>query len=415
LCCQPTNLGREREFSDRSTHQMHNGRYKPRVHLTESTATAPRDIWILAWSLAWSQQILLLHLLWWWWWWCICSQARSIQNLLNKLIKAALHIDAGLGTSLKEQASMFAGESNSFFLAHSTFGFFRIHFVADQHLDAILVVAVSLHFLEPYIWQIRERRSSCHIIHQYHSLCSSAIRARQRSCPAVSQIVSFSLIPCSDIIFSLKSTPIVGDKSSKVSDVKRRSRLLLPTPESPIKSTFKRWSNSPPVSCRHRYLLRPQMPTLSDPCSPSYSSSCASSSSPRIKSFPQILPLLLHRESKAFHKSFFFFFFTKNQKLSTNLSLQFLDSRSVLFRLFPRWTISSSTNFFFFQKATITHATRSISYASSRRPTSPSLSLSLSHTHTHTQQTNNQNDKTTLFCWTKVPISFFFWVLGYTK
>jgi hypothetical protein len=102
----------------------------------------------------------------------------------------------------------------------------------------------------------------------------------------------------------------------------------------------------PPVSCRHRYLLRPQIPTLSDLCSPSYSSSCASSSSPIIKSFPQILPLLLHRESKAFHKSFFFFFFfffTKNQELSTNPSLQFLDSRSILCRLFPRWKISSST------------------------------------------------------------------------
>jgi hypothetical protein len=156
-------------------------------------------------------------------------------------------------------------------------------------------------------------------------LCSSAIRARQRSCPAVSQIVSFSLFPCSDIIFSLKSTPIVGDKSSKVSDVKRRSRLLLPTPESPIKSTFKRWSNSPPVSCRHRYLLRTQMPTLSDPCSPSYSSSCASS--PRIKSFPQILLLLLlHQESKAFHKSLVF-----NSWIPAQFSSDcFLDERYLL-------------------------------------------------------------------------------------
>jgi hypothetical protein len=42
-----------------------------------------------------------------------------------------------------------------------------------------------------------------------------------------------------------------------------------------------------------------------------------------------------------------------------------------------------------FQKATIKHATRSISYAPSRRPTSPSANLSLS------LATNKQTNKTT--------------------
>ncbi len=324
---------------------MHNSRYKPRVNLTESTATAPRDIWILVWSLAWSQQILLLHLLWWWW--CICSQARSIQNLLNKLFKAALHIDAGLGTSLKEQASILAGESNSFFLAHSTFGFFQIHFVADQHLDAILVVAVSLHFLEPYIRQIRERRSSCHIVHQYHSLCSSVIRARQRPEPFLSRCVpdrELQPLPLQRHHLQLEIHSYCRRQIVESVGCETEKQTALTDSRITDQEHLEEMIELPPVSCRHRYLLRPQMPTLSDPCSPSYSSSCASSSSPRIKSFPQILPLLLHRESKAFQKSFFFFFFfTKNQKLSTNPCLQFLDSRSVLFRLFPRWTISSST------------------------------------------------------------------------
>jgi hypothetical protein len=143
----------------------------------------------------------------------------------------------------------------------------------------------------------------------------------------------------------------------------------------------------------------------------------SSSSSPRIKSFPQIPLHLLHQESKAFHKSFFFFF-TKNQKLSTNPSsssspriksfpqilLLLLHQESKAFHKslssilgFPLSSlpiVSSMDDIFFnqkncFQKAIITHATRSISYASSRRPTSPSANLSLS------LATNKQTNKTT--------------------
>ncbi len=264
LCCQLTNLGREREreFSDRSSNQMHNSRYKPRLNLTESTATAPGDIWILVWSLAWSQQILLLHLLWWWW--CICSQARSIQNLLNKLIKAALHIDAGLGTSLKEQASMFAGESNSFFLAHSTFGFFQIHFVADQHLDAILVVAVSLHFLEPYIWQIRERRSSCHIVHQYHSLCSSVIRARQRPEPFLSRCVpdrELQPLPLQRYHLQLEIYSYCRRQIVESVGCETEKQTALTDSRIADQEHLEEMIELPPVSCRHRYFLRPQTPT----------------------------------------------------------------------------------------------------------------------------------------------------------
>jgi hypothetical protein len=65
-----------------------------------------------------------------------------------------------------------------------------------------------------------------------------------------------------------------------------------------------------------------------------------------------------------------------------------------------------------FQKATIKHATRSISYAPSRRPTSPSANLSLSLA---TNKQTNKTTKTTKQQRFVVPISFFFWVLGYTK
>jgi hypothetical protein len=135
------------------------------------------------------------------------------------------------------------------------------------------------------------------------------------------------------------------------------------------------------------------------------STNTSPSSSPRIKSFPQILLfLLLHQESRAFHKSF---------------------SSILGFPLNSLPIVSSMNDIFFnqkkcFQKATIKHATRSISYASSRRPTSPSaiLSLSLSLPLSLSQQTKKQRNKTTKTTKQQrfvVPISFFFWVLGYTK
>ncbi len=106
------------------------------------------------------------------------------------------------------------------------------------------------------------------------------------------------------------------------------------------------------------------------------STNTSPSSSPIIKSFPQILFLLLSsspRIKKTFHKS-----------LSSILG----------FPLSSLPIVSSINDIFFnqkkcFQKAIITHATRSISYASSRRPTSPSANLSLS------QATNKQTNKTT--------------------
>jgi len=41
-----------------------------------------------------------------------------------------------------------------------------------------------------------------------------------------------------------KNEPIVGERSSKESDVKQRRRLLLPTPESPIINNLNKYSNS---------------------------------------------------------------------------------------------------------------------------------------------------------------------------
>jgi len=38
--------------------------------------------------------------------------------------------------------------------------------------------------------------------------------------------------------------PIVGERSSKLSEVKHRRRLLLPTPESPIINNLNKYSNS---------------------------------------------------------------------------------------------------------------------------------------------------------------------------
>jgi hypothetical protein len=130
------------------------------------------------------------------------------------------------------------------------------------------------------------------------------------------------------------------------------------------------------------------------------STNTSPSSSPTIKSFPQILLLLLLlQESKAFHKS-----------LSSILG----------FPLSSLPIVSSMNDIFFnqkkcFQKAIITHATRSISYASSHRPTSPSANLSLSLSFS--QQTNKTTKTTKQQCFVEqeVPISFFFWVLGYTK
>ena len=37
---------------------------------------------------------------------------------------------------------------------------------------------------------------------------------------------------------------MVGESSSKVSEVKLNSKVLLPTPESPINSNLNKWSNS---------------------------------------------------------------------------------------------------------------------------------------------------------------------------
>merc|ERR1739848_141833 len=67
--------------------------------------------------------------------------------------------------------------------------------------------------------------------------------AKIQTLPPGTQMVSFSLLSSTFIIFSLKSTPIVGDMSSNSFCVKRRRTLLFPTPLSPTRSILNRWSN----------------------------------------------------------------------------------------------------------------------------------------------------------------------------
>jgi len=46
------------------------------------------------------------------------------------------------------------------------------------------------------------------------------------------------------IVYIYINKPIVGERSSKESEVKQRRRLLLPTPESPIINNLNKYSNS---------------------------------------------------------------------------------------------------------------------------------------------------------------------------
>uniref|UniRef100_A0A6B2LWZ0 Uncharacterized protein n=1 Tax=Arcella intermedia TaxID=1963864 RepID=A0A6B2LWZ0_9EUKA len=63
------------------------------------------------------------------------------------------------------------------------------------------------------------------------------------SCPAVSQIWSLTVVPPRSSVRILKSTPIVlMNDSVKVLSANRRSKLLFPTPESPMRSNLKRKS-----------------------------------------------------------------------------------------------------------------------------------------------------------------------------
>jgi hypothetical protein len=75
--------------------------------------------------------------------------------------------------------------------------------------------------------------------------------------------------------------------------------------------------------------------------------------------------------------------------------------------------VSSMNDIFFnkkkcFEKAIITHGTRSISYASSRRPTSPSanLSLSLSLSRARNKQTNKTTKTTKQRCFVEQKCQF---------
>ena len=55
--------------------------------------------------------------------------------------------------------------------------------------------------------------------------------------------VSLAVLPLTVTVLTRKSTPIVlVICSSKVSSVNRSSRLLLPTPESPMRRILKMWS-----------------------------------------------------------------------------------------------------------------------------------------------------------------------------
>lgn len=66
------------------------------------------------------------------------------------------------------------------------------------------------------------------------------VMARQRSCPAVSQIWAFTVLPSTWMLRVANSTPMVLLLSRLNSlRVKRDSRLLFPTPESPMRTTAK--------------------------------------------------------------------------------------------------------------------------------------------------------------------------------
>lgn len=62
---------------------------------------------------------------------------------------------------------------------------------------------------------------------------------RNRSCPAVSQICSFTRLPSSSIVRILKSIPMVVMKEGvNESSLKRSKQHDLPTPESPISNSL---------------------------------------------------------------------------------------------------------------------------------------------------------------------------------
>ncbi len=64
------------------------------------------------------------------------------------------------------------------------------------------------------------------------------VMALYLSCPAVSQICALMIFPSTWMLLVANSTPMV-DLDSRLNSlrVKRESKLLLPTPESPIRTT----------------------------------------------------------------------------------------------------------------------------------------------------------------------------------
>lgn len=58
-------------------------------------------------------------------------EARRVDDLVHKLFKAALHVDARLRAGFEEQAPVLPRERNPFLLRHDPLALLQIDFVAD--------------------------------------------------------------------------------------------------------------------------------------------------------------------------------------------------------------------------------------------------------------------------------------------
>jgi hypothetical protein len=106
------------------------------------------------------------------------GEGGRVDDLVHELFEAALHVDAGLGAGLEEQAAVLARERDAFLLGHHAAALLEVHLVADQHLDAVAVRGEAVHFLQPHVREVRERRPARHVVHQDDPLRAPVVRAR---------------------------------------------------------------------------------------------------------------------------------------------------------------------------------------------------------------------------------------------
>jgi len=79
---------------------------------------------------------------------------------------------------------------------------------------------------------------------------------RKRSCPAVSQICSFTFLPLMSIVLILKSIPIVVmNVGLKVSFAYRNNKQVLPTPAASTEERAQWSSSNPYAACPNESYL----------------------------------------------------------------------------------------------------------------------------------------------------------------